>query len=250
LKKVNIIILSYAKNASLQAITENALASLLASEENNYIQFDILVIESNKSLKPFTYPGTTTIYPGSSFNFNKYLNIGLQSTINEYICFCNNDLLFHPLWASAILQQFNADPELMSASPICSIFHPTINILPNSGNHYGYGVRREIAGWCFFTKRSLFNTIGLFDENFKFWFADGDYAKTLQKFNCKHALVASSVVDHLDGISTGELDAKDKAVLTSEQYWYFQYKWGHHNILLYFYRLLRRKFRILSINRT
>jgi len=249
LKKVDIIILSYAKNTSLQAVTENAIASLQVSESADNVLFDILIIESNKSLKPFTYPGTTTIYPAGDFSFNKYLNIGLKSTTNEYICFCNNDLLFHPLWASTILKQFNADPELMSASPLCSIFHPSINILPNSGNHYGYGVRQEIAGWCFFTKRSLFNTIGLFDENFKFWFADGDYAKTLQKFNYKHALVTSSVVDHLDGISTAELDAKDKAALTSEQYWYFQYKWGHHNILLYFYRVLRSKLRILNINR-
>lgn len=247
--KVDIVILSYAKNIQLQRVTQNALASLRASEDVKNIQFDILVIESNKSLQPFTYPDTTTIYPHEPFNFNKYLNIGLKATHNPCICFCNNDLLFHPGWASAILGQFNSDPELMSASPVCSILHPTLNILPNTGNYYGYNVRKEIAGWCFFVKRGLFNTIGLFDEHFKFWFADGDYAKTLQKFNFKHALVTNAIVDHLDGISTAELDAKDKSALTSEQYWYFQYKWQHRNILLYFYRMLRSKFRILNIKR-
>ncbi len=247
--KVDIIILSFAKNMQLQRVTQNALTSLWASEDVENIQFDILVIESNKSLQPFTYPNTTTIYPDRPFNFNEYLNIGLKATNNPYICFCNNDLLFHSNWASAILDQFHSDHELMSASPVCSILHPTLNILPNTGNYYGYNVRQEIAGWCFFVKRELFNTIGLFDQHFKFWFADGDYAKTLQKFNFKHALVTSSVVDHLDGISTAELDAKDKAAFTSEQYWYFQYKWQHRNILLYFYRMLRSKLRILNTKR-
>jgi GT2 family glycosyltransferase len=247
--KVDIVILSYAKNIQLRGVTENALASLQASEDAKDIQFNTLVIESNGSLYPFTYINTTTIYPSGPFNFNRSLNIGLKASNNPYICFCNNDLMFHPHWASAILDQFNTDPELMSASPACSILHPTLNIMPNTGNYYGYNVREEIAGWCFFVKRELFDTIGLFDEHFKFWFADRDYAKTLQKFNCKHALVTSAIVDHLDGISTAELDAKDKAALTSEQYWYFQYKWQHNNILLYFYRMLRSKLRILNIKR-
>ncbi len=245
---IDIIILSFAKDGPLKKITENAITTLLNSEKDGQITFRILVIESNKSLEPFTYLNTETIYPEAKFNFNKYLNIGLKWSLNQYVCFCNNDLVFHAGWASAMLKAFDADPLLMSASPVCPVFHATIGLFPNTGNYYGYRVRHEIAGWCIFAKRSLFKSIGKFDENFKFWFADADYASTLQSNGQLHALVTSSVVTHLDGISTLELDAKMKKALTSEQYWYFQYKWGHRNILLYLYRKLRSKLRVMNTN--
>jgi GT2 family glycosyltransferase len=248
MNKIDIIILSYAKDESLKKVTENAITSLLASEDGEQINFNILVIESNKSLKPFTFPRTETIYPDIEFNFNRYQNIGLKWSVSEYVCFCNNDLIFQPGWASAMLKAFDNDSLLMSASPVCPDFHPTIGLLPNTGNYYGYRVRHEIAGWCLFAKRSLFNTIGKFDEQFKFWFADADYAKTLQSKNQRHALITSSVVLHLDGISTKELNVKMKKAMTSEQFWYFQYKWEHRNILLYLYRKLRSRLRIMNIN--
>jgi len=246
LKKIDVIILSYAKDDAMQSVTQNAIDSLLASEDPAKIKFDVLVIESNKKLKPYTYPATTTVYPGSVFNFNKYLNIGITGTHNDYICFCNNDLLFRPLWASAIFDAFEKDSELMSTSPFCAIYHPTVGLTANSGNHYGYKVRDHIAGWCFFVKRNIFYKIGLLDEHFKFWFADSDYARTLQQHKIKHALVTDAFVDHLDGIATAGLSAKEKLTLTSEQFWYFQYKWEHRNFPLYIYRLLRSKLRILK----
>lgn len=243
---VDVVMLSYARNSTLKKMTQDAVSSLLASEIHEDIKFNVLVIESNNSLQPYQYPATKTIYPNEKFGFNRYLNIGIQNTHNEFICFCNNDLLFHQSWASEIIKEFNKDSELSSASPLCSLYHPTIGFMPGSGNYYGYGVRQEIAGWCFFVKRSLFDTIGWFDEKFKFWFADADYAKTLQKFNQKHALISASIVDHLDGMSTSTLDAQTKLALTTEQYWYFQYKWEHRNWPLYIYRNFRSKLRIKS----
>jgi GT2 family glycosyltransferase len=246
LKKVDVIILSYAKNHAMQSVTEKALATLFASEDQQKVSFNTVVIDSNKSLNPSTYPGTTTLYPNGSFNFNKYLNIGVNHTDAEYICFCNNDLIFYPGWASAMLDTFKKDNELISVSPFCSIYHPTVGFQTNTGVHYGYKVRDQVAGWCFMVKRPIFDKIGLFDEQFKFWFADADYAQTLQQHHIKHALVTNARVDHLDGVSTAELTSKEKLALTSEQFWYFQYKWVHRNYPLYIYRLLRSKLRIAN----
>src|SRR5476649_1250128 len=49
------------------------------------IAFNIVVIESNKNLAPYQYTGTKTIYPDVKFGYNKYMNIGIQMTHNEYI---------------------------------------------------------------------------------------------------------------------------------------------------------------------
>ena len=248
MNKVDIVILSYAKDESLKRITMDAITSLLISEKSEHVSFRILVIESNKGLQPYAYPNTETVYPHVKFNFNRYLNIGLKWAANEYVCFCNNDLVFHPGWASNMLKAFDDDASLMSASPVCPDLHPAIGIQLNTGNYYGYRVRHEIAGWCIFAKRSLFKNIGKFDEHFKFWFADSDYAKTIESKRHRHALISSSLVTHLDGISTKELDEKMKKALTSEQYWYFQYKWEHHNLFLYLYRKLRSKLRVMNMN--
>src|ERR1700749_4974158 len=100
---IDIIILSYAKDEKLKALTEQTIATLLDSEDPEHIKFDVLVIESDKSLRPYQYPGTQTIYPDETFGYNKYMNIGIKATGNEYVCLCNNDLVFHKGWAGAIL---------------------------------------------------------------------------------------------------------------------------------------------------
>lgn len=244
---IDIIILSFAKSKALQRVTENAITSLFTSEDPQQIDFKVLVIESNKSLSPFTYPATETVYPKADFNFNKYLNIGLKWSVNKYVCFCNNDLIFHTGWATEILEAFNGDPELQSASPCCPDFHGGIDFTVNSGLIYGHQIRNHVAGWCIFAKRSLFDKIGQFDEKFRFWFSDADYANTLKAKGLKHALVTSAKVTHLDGTSTEALHLKIKEALTAEQFWYYQYKWEHHNFLLYLYRRFRGNLRLFKI---
>jgi GT2 family glycosyltransferase len=241
---IDIIILSYAKNQALRKVTENAIQSLLDSEDTNAIKFNVIVIESEKNAPIYEFQNTQTIYPNESFNFHRFLNIGVRNSTSEYLCFCNNDLYFEKHWASRILEAFNNDVDMVSASPICPIFHPTINIHPFTGVHEGYEIRKELAGWCFLIKREILKTIGMFDENFKFWYADADYSKTLQKYNLKHALITDSLVKHLDRSTTKELSYRERISMTTDQFWYFQYKWEHKNYLLYCYRLFRVKSRL------
>jgi GT2 family glycosyltransferase len=245
--KVDIIILSYAKNLALQEMTEQTISSLINSEKSNQVYFDILVIETNKNISPYQYSHSTTIYPQESFGFHRYLNIGIKMTKNSFVCMCNNDLFFHENWASEILAEMQRDPQLMSASPFCTFSHPKVGYQQNSGNIYGYKVGSDIAGWCIFVRREIFEKIGLLDERFKFWYCDNDYAKTLEKFNIKHTLVTSSLVDHLEGKTTSTLDEVAQKSLTNEQHWYYQYKWEHRNILLYIYRVARSKIRLIRL---
>src|ERR1700761_8999095 len=119
---IDIIILSYAKSDLLKQMTIDAINSLETSENSEKIIFNTVVLESNKALKPFQYPRTTTIYPEEAFGYNKYLNIGIQMTHNSYVCLCNNDLIFHKNWATEILEAFDQHPELSSANPYSENF--------------------------------------------------------------------------------------------------------------------------------
>jgi GT2 family glycosyltransferase len=239
--KVDIIILSYANTDELKQTTLNCIESLFASEPAGEIIFETLVIESNKGLQPYQYPGTKTIYPDVPFGYNKYMNIGISMTNNPYVCLCNNDLIFHFNWASELIAVFNKFPELESANPYCDRFNYVDrirtgdNIMRRDKNLHINGI---LTGWCIFVKRSIFNKIGLLDEQFNFWYADNDYDMTLRKYGIKHALVKSSLVSHLGRQSHDELLDK-KHELTTGQWSVFEKKWHRKSIIQKIANLLK-----------
>jgi GT2 family glycosyltransferase len=224
---IDVIILSYAQSPALFKTTVDCINSLLTSEDLSEIQFRIVVIESEKKLKPYKYKNATTIYPDEPFGYHRYMNIGIQMTSSPFVCLCNNDLIFHPDWASEMLKVFNLYPNLLSASPACSIHHPKMGIPINSGVLPGYRIRYEVAGWCLFVRREIFKIIGELDENYKFWCADNDYANTLWVLNIGHVLVTSSVVDHLESKTLYSQSADIQEKLTEQEVFYFDKKWKH-----------------------
>jgi GT2 family glycosyltransferase len=241
--KIDIIILSDAKDDKLKRLTEQSITTLLASEDPQKISFDILVIESKKNIKPYSYPGVRTIYPDTAFGYNKYMNIGIKATRNDYICLCNNDLVFHKGWASAILDAMDQDPDMMSASPYCPIFHKNAGFDENGPAREGYfGV---LGGWCIFMKRKIFDIVGLFDEKLIFWYCDADYCKTLEKFSVKNCLVPASKITHLGSESLKTVDEKEYHKLTQAPRIYYSYKWNHHSYLKYLAQNLLLRLKLL-----
>ena len=225
--EVDIVILSYAHNSELKAITQQCINSLFLSETPSQIKFNIIIVETERSLSPYVYQNTTTIYPSVSFGYNKFLNIGVGMTGAKYVCLCNNDLIFHQFWATEILKAFYKYPDLSSASPACSIHHPKIGFELNCGIYTGYRNRYEVAGWCLFLKRDVFRIIGKLDENYKFWCADNDYANLLSSLRLGHALISSSIVDHLDGATLDYQTSSDiYDELTTNEFFYFEKKWN------------------------
>jgi GT2 family glycosyltransferase len=229
--KVDIIILSNAKDDKLKGLTEQTITTLLDSEDARKISFDILVIESNKSVKPYEFTGVKTLYPDSTFGYNKYMNIGIKATHNNYVCLCNNDLIFHKGWASAILDAMGNDADMMSASPYCPIFHKAHGFEENGPVREGYF--GALGGWCIFMKRKIFDTIGLLDEKLLFWYCDADYCKTLEKYGVKNCLVPASKVTHLGSESLKTVNEREYQKLTQVPRAYYNYKWNHHSYLKY-----------------
>lgn len=238
---IDIIILSYAKTEELKALTTQSIETLLLSEDPEKIRFNILVIESNKNLLPYQFEHSRTIYPEEKFGFHRYLNIGIKATANEYVCLCNNDLIFHKGWASEILRLMSIHPEIKSVNPLCSDFEPTkkyhdsLVVHANKRNMFN-GI---LTGWCIFVKREIFNKIGLLDEQFEFWYADRDYGMTLLKYNISHALSIRSLVTHIGNQSHNTLDLKfdhftEGQRIKYQKKWEKDFKWSFKRILIKF----------------
>lgn len=148
--EIDIIILSFAQTDALKQVTIDCIHSLMASEDPGEIKFNVVVIESQKDLKPYQYENSTTVYSDQPFGYNRYMNIGIEMTSSPYVCLCNNDLIFHQHWATEILKPFEEYADLLSASPVCSIHHPKMDFELNSGLKLGYRIRHEVSGWCLF----------------------------------------------------------------------------------------------------
>lgn len=225
--EIDIVILSYAQTEELKQVTINCLTSLMASEDPELIKFNIIVVESQKDLKPFQYAYGQTVYPDQPFGYNRYMNIGMAMTSAHYICLCNNDLLFHPQWATEILKPFHTYWDLSSASPMCTIHHTKLGMEPNIGLLPGYRERVEVSGWCLFFKRTMLNVIGQLDENFIFRHASHDYTHLLSALDLNHVLVTSSLVDHLDHTTLNKQEPERFNQLMWEQDIYYEKKWGY-----------------------
>jgi GT2 family glycosyltransferase len=231
---VDVIFLSAARTPELKGMTDAALASLASSEDPHEIQFRTIVIESFPNLVPDGYAGAHAIFPKGPFGYHKYMNIGIRAGTAPFVCMCNNDIVFHRGWARAILDAFEHNPELMSASPYCGYFHGTRMPNPAQSLVTGYVNGIHVAGWCLFVRRCIFEQIGHLDERFSFWFCDDDYRLTLQQRGVLHGLVTTSRVDHLGSLTIeNEPSRTRKERMTSRQALFFQYKWVHKSLLLY-----------------
>jgi len=235
--EIDVVIISNAKTPELVKVTEDCVISLLQSESQ--IRFNVYIIESTEheyhSLKSYFAKQVNgrqlniyyCIHPNEEFGYNKFLNKGIELGHSDYVVLCNNDLIFHHGWASSIWNAMNKDEYLMSASPFEEKVHPLIwGLQANTGLKYGYKTGKDITGWCIFTKRKLFDIIGKLDEQFIFWCADDDYAKTLEVNNIKHALVTYSFVDHVESKTLNTIEPTEYKKYTTEQYSTFNKKWN------------------------
>ena len=232
--RIDVIILSNTSSDELRLMTEECLKSLFESETGEAIDFHAIVVESNRDFAGYSGDRITTIYPLKPFGYNAYMNIGIKASRTAFVCLCNNDLIFHRMWASHILEPFEQDVELMSACPYCNYAHPKLGIGKSTKLISGLG-KGSVTGWCIFARRRLFDQIGLLDEKLIFWYCDYDLWNTLKLNGIKHALVTASEVDHLGSRTLDtHVSGTWKEQLTHDQYLYFDYKWHHHSKLIYF----------------
>lgn len=243
---IDFVILSYAKSEKLRNLTQNCIESLYNSENKDSFSFNIFVLESYKGAKPYSFQNTQTLFPEETFGYNKYLNIGYRVTSGDYICFCNNDLIFHKGWATEIFKIVDSHQEIGCFCPIDPWLHKQyVDLQLDQSFIFGYEKMKHFTGWFFLVKRSVLVTTGLFDEKFKFWYCDDDFIQTLKTFEIPNVLVPRSKVSHLGSKTLSTIEDRSKHnALTYKQWIYYDYKWNHNSKIIYWLKYF--KFILLS----
>lgn len=193
LHSIDVIIVSDAKTPYLRSLTEQAITTAIGNSGSN-VEVYVFVVEKQN----IDYELATTIKQTGEFCYNKYLNEGAAMGASEFICFANNDLIFHQDWAIDIIEEMNNE-NVSSASPFCSVsaLHDDRYITEKFGNIFGYNIRNEFLGWCFVWSRILWEDLKL-DETMSFWASDNVVADDLERRGIKHMLCTSSLVTHLN----------------------------------------------------
>ena len=224
---VDVVILSWAKTIQLKQITEKGIQTLLNSEKEEDIKFNVFLLESNIHAKYAFTDNVNVTYMNEKFGYHKFMNIGRKMGNSKYVVLCNNDLRFQKKWASNIIKEMEDDDKLLSACPV----EPVTNMISKhyTNEKYGYETRKFINGWCIFQKRDIYDIIGDLDEKFEFWCCDDEYGMTLENHNIKHALIKTSIVNHDEngGKSLQNLTPEISRQYTSGGIEIFKRKYGH-----------------------
>jgi len=189
-----ILILSNTANPEYYNILEECVNSLQG--------YEAVVVETNSKLKGKNMPLASKckfIFPEEPFNYNRFLNLGIDTITDDKILISNNDVVYHEGSLDVLSQALDI---YNSVSP--KDYNNNKHEFFYDGTVEGYDIGVHITGCSIGVTRKTLNTIGKFDEAFKFWYQDNDYANLLKKHNLKHALVPEAMITH-KGFSSHKL---------------------------------------------
>ena len=219
---MDVVIVSCGKN-DLKLMTQQTIDSLIMSENFN---FNVIVVESES----VEYKNCLTIKCNETFNYNRFVNIGLSHCYSDIVSFCNNDLIFHKNWMTFHMKVFNDNSEIHSLSPKCDLWkdgsvykkHEDFN----KGIHLGFRTGFELVGWCITVRKFVLDDLNGLDTSTNFWYSDNNYAMQLMTNGYQHALNANSTVTHLFGKSSILLTSKEFENMTIGQEVKFLRRWN------------------------
>ena len=210
-------------------------------EENSaYRNFEIVVVENN-SVEPKTfeyyetlqgqYPNVRVITWDGPFNYSAINNYALPSTSGDYLLFLNNDTeVIEPRWMDAMLGVCQReDVGVVGAKllfPDDTVQHAGVMMIKcQSVNdvagpiHVFSHLDRDDPGYmrraslvqdlsavtaaCMMTKRSVFEELNGFDEDFEVAFNDVDYCLRVRETNRLVVYTPDVLLYHYESVSRG-----------------------------------------------
>lgn len=221
-----------------------------------YHNFEIVIVENNSTEKEtFAYyeqiqkedDNISVVYWKGEFNYSAINNFGVKSAKGDYLLFLNNDTemitpeALQEMLGICMQKEVGAvggkllfDDDTVQHAGVVIGFggyagHVNTNIRRDD---YGYMVRARIncnysavTAACMMTKKSLFEEVGGFDEQFVVACNDVDYCLQLRKLNKSIVFNAFSEWYHYESKSRGYEDSKEKIERFDNEVLRFREKW-------------------------
>lgn len=193
----DIVMLSNAKTEAFQRMTQRAIDTCILGA--NGLPVNVIVIEQQAEVR---YEDAKTVYHPAEFNYNAFMNLGAREGQAKWVMFANNDLVFTDGWLHNLLA---ANHDLVS--PKCPK-DPRQKAVKE--NEVGVVNGRNLSGWCFMMKRTLWDKIGGLDEDFIGWYADDATIEQCVNVGVNPMLVPDSIVEHLGSTTLKTLPEEER----------------------------------------
>lgn len=170
-----------------------------------------------------------------NLGFVKAVNQGIRASDAPYICLLNNDTVVAPGWLEEMIRVAEQDPSIGLVNPSSNTlgFHPPDATLPSIARYAAglathRGQTREMAwgvGFCLLIKRTVLETIGLFDEQFGLGnFEDTDFSMRAVEAGYRCVQAVGAYVYHEEKASFKQHRGWEKAFAANQRL--FHERWG------------------------
>jgi GT2 family glycosyltransferase len=203
--------------------------------QQSFRDFEVVMVDNGSSddslaLVEREYPWVRTIRNGANLGFSAAVNAGIRATEAEYVVLLNNDTRADAGWLEQLVRSLDGIPEASFAACRMLRYDPP-HCIDSAGDRFslwrGGGINigagdpadhhREPA-WVFgacagaaIYRRTMFEDIGLFDEDFFLVFEDIDIDLRAQVAGHRCLYIPDAVVYHKRGAST---DGRSAVVAT------------------------------------
>lgn len=195
-------------------------------QAQTFTAFETLVVDNGSSDRSLAllaqrYPGVRVLELGHNTGFSGAVNAGIRATSTEYTVLLNNDTRAEPRWLACLVEAMDDEPGASFGACKMLRYDPP-HLIDAAGDRYslwrGSGINIGIGeprdhydqpAWVFgacagaaIYRRSLFDDIGLFDEDFFLTFEDVDFDLRAQVAGHRCLYVPDAIVYHKRGAST------------------------------------------------
>ena len=225
-------------------MVENTVQNIV--DKSTYPSFDIIVVRDvnpdGSMVYPFTLPAKRNIQCVDffdTFNIATKWNVGVLASRGEIVVVLDDDTqIATPDWLEQLVGQFQF-PYTGASGPMLQledgrVFSAGMSLQPKprqiskgeSSTHIGWmgihSVARTVtavSGACMAFRRSAFDEVGGFSENYQYSYADVDFCLKLKSNNLDTVWTPEAKVYHFDARTRGDKSVdSDKSV--------FEKRWG------------------------
>lgn len=200
------VIIPYKNNVKM---TEECVASLI---ENTPSLGEIILIDDHSDEEwKLIFPKTTR-YLNKGTLLTDAWNYGASLAKYDYICWCNNDILFSPGWEKSLIAEL--DNDVWITSP----YHTPGKELPadfpagkdRKNNMDGNKTGLPFLGSCFIMEKKNWEKVGPIDNRLRLWCGDNYIHESIvHDFGRQLKEVKESYIHHFGSQSVGKDDLSD-----------------------------------------
>src|SRR5690606_23806196 len=214
---VDIVVLSKADTDELRRMAQHTIDTARAGAGEHTV--NVVVIEQQPGVR---YRDAVSLHEPGEFAYNAFANKGIATGRAPWAMDADRDLEFHDGWLDALLPAKHdgvapGRPREGRQSRV-------------QRNETGTENGKLFSGWCFMMARSLCETIGGLDEDFRFWCADDSVIEQVKAVGVLPMLVPEAKVTHLISRTVGSRalasDPEDDGSLTWAMVRRFEQKYG------------------------